>query len=755
MAEARLELPGIQIEGEIGRGGMARVFLGTQIKFGRQVAVKFVSPTFTDDTQFSERFLAESRINAQLTHPNIVQVYDFGKDARGLYLVMEYLPGGDLNDRLQSGLHMQGLIKVVKDMGRALDYAHSKDIVHRDIKPENILFRDDGSAVLTDFGIAKFVIGEQANMTRHGTVVGTPQYMSPEQAAGRPIDGRSDLYSLGIVFFRMLTGDVPYKADTAVAIGIKHLQEPIPRLPTFLAAFQPVIDKALAKRPEQRFQSGAEFAQALDRVRSFTSVPNNTIKTQAIDTQEIMAVGIGDDLLSTPRDSARAERQSARSRRRRWRALVATVLLLGVLGAGGYYAVEEGLVSVEEILAQVGIGEDPALIAAWSEAQSLRQDPNQGLASIVAAYRRVLGIDPDHEGAQAQVATLASDWKASIDEALLQGNLELARTRLDESSSVFAQDADLDLLNVRLLNRQRAEQLLVSTQALLSSHGLSDLPSATAAIQAYQEVLRLAPGHVAATQALDELAIHYAGLATASVSQGDVNGAITLLERATAANPLLTDLDDVRKRISQVTTAQAAIDELLQQARRYRADNRLIDPPGENAAELYHRVLATDPGNVVAAQGLDEVAAQVSANADQLLIAGDLQAIEQLVTQATAAGIGEDNVAQIRDRLESEQTRQQRIAENLALAGELIRQGFLTAPVEDNAVARLREVQQIDPGNAAAAGLLRQCAQRLASVAIEAHEFGMVTEAKQYLDLALTITPEVEQWVALRDSWEA
>ncbi len=146
-----MELPGFRIEREIGRGGMARVHLAVQNKFGRLVALKVVSADYANDTNFRKRFLSESRINAQLTHPNIVQVYDVGAHESLLFLVMEYLRGGDLNQRLEKGMHVSELIDVIEDIGKALDYAHHKGFIHRDIKPENILFREDGGAVLTDF----------------------------------------------------------------------------------------------------------------------------------------------------------------------------------------------------------------------------------------------------------------------------------------------------------------------------------------------------------------------------------------------------------------------------------------------------------------------------------------------------------------------------------------------------------------------------------------------------------------------------
>ncbi|MCZ6618202.1 MAG: protein kinase, partial [Gammaproteobacteria bacterium] len=503
-------MPGFRIEREIGRGGMARVHLAVQNKFGRMVALKVVSPGYANDTNFRKRFLRESRINAQLTHPNIVQVHDVGAHESLLYLVMEYLPGGDLNHSLEQGMHVTQLIEVIKDIGKALDYAHLKGIIHRDIKPENILFREDGSAVLTDFGIARTVT-TNPGLTRPGIVVGTPQYMSPEQAAGRELDGRSDLYSLGVVFYRMLTGDVPYHADSAVSIGIKHLQEPIPRLPHYLNAFQPMIDRMLAKSPEHRYQTGAELGVALDEVRSSTELPNATVKSKVVTTREIRAVG--STLLTTARDPVRAKRQSRRQRRRRmFRQIASLGLVFTLIGAGSWVFIQQPE-WITRLMAVTGIIEDPMVQVAWNDAQSLHQDPNQSLGAIVAGYRRVLSIEPEHLAALSAIEGLAEQWKDDVLTALRQGNLAAAETKLDESVGAFPEDPTLENLTQRLTNYQHANSLLTSAQALLRSHGLSDIPSATAAIQAYKEVLRLAPDHSVAVAELDALAEHYSDLA--------------------------------------------------------------------------------------------------------------------------------------------------------------------------------------------------------------------------------------------------
>ncbi|MEM6708130.1 MAG: protein kinase [Pseudomonadota bacterium] len=744
-----MDIPGFEIEHEIGRGGMARVWLATQTKFGRWVALKVVSSDFAKDPQFRKRFLQESRINAQLTHPNIVQVYDVGAHDSLLYLVMEYLPGGDLNARLDRGLHVSELIDVAKDIGRALDFAQRKGVVHRDIKPENILFRDDGSAVLTDFGIARLATPD-ISLTRDGTVVGTPQYMSPEQAAGRALDGRSDLYSLGVVLFRMLTGDVPFNAESAVAIGIKHLQEPVPKLPSYLAAFQDVIDKALAKEPDVRFQSGAEFADALEQVQHDGALPNQTIKTRAVSTQEIRAVG--SQLLTAVRDVPRAK--PARGPRKSAALRYLPLLTVSLLVLGGSWVLTQQPQLVSQLLARAGVTNELALDDAWNDAQALRRDPNQSLTTIAAAYRRVLELNPDHTGASTALAGLASQWKAEVREALNDGNLSRARTQIDEGLAALPGDSELMRLKTELGNRERANSLLASTQELLQSRGLEDVTTATAAIQAYQEVLRLVPSQQQARLELNTLAGYYAGLAMESAEAKELDNAIAYLDRAMAANPDNPELLAVRERIREASLVVDRIRELLSQASEYRAAGQLVNPPGENAAELYRRVLATDPSNGVAAQAMDELNAQLISRTGALLEARSFDEAADLVDRAGAIGLDPEMVADLRSELRRTTERLNRVSTLLEEAERFMQLGYLTQPEKSNAVSNLRAVQQLEPGNARAEALLEVVARRLAQVAEQAHQAGLIQEARNYLDLALAVTPNVSDWRVKRDAWQ-
>ncbi len=746
-----LEIPGYQIEREVGRGGMARVHLAVQNKFGRLVALKVVSAEYSKDPNFRKRFVRESRINAQLSHPHIVQVYDVGVHENYLYLVMEYMRGGDLTQRLNRGMHMQELLQVIRDIARALDFAHGKGFVHRDIKPENILFREDGSAVLSDFGIAK-VVGDGPNITRMGTVVGTPQYMSPEQAAGKELDGRSDIYSLGVVFFRMLSGDVPYRGDSAVAVGIRHLQDPIPKLPNHLSAFQTIIDKILAKKVDERYQSGEDIINDLDDVRSEGLVPNTVVRADAVSTDEIEA--IRSTVMTAVRGDTSAIRAEPKSRRKRRRPgfVVGVSAVLALATAATFVATERPEL-VQRAISALGLGDDQALSEAWSAARSMHNDPNQSLAAVVAGYRRVLQIAPGYTDAESAIAGLERQWRDQITAAIDANDLVQAQNRLAEALSAFPKNVELSGFITVIADRERAESLLRSTEGLLRSHGVADVPSATAAIQAYQEVLRLAPGNAEAVKALDDIASFYAQRAIETASTGDTESAIALLDRASAANPDLAALQDVRLSIADATSMQGAIDEMLSAASAYRAAGELINPPGENAAEMYHRVLSTDPDNAIAQQGLSEIEAQISSNAAVLIEAGDLAAVRALVDRASAVGLQGTVVNDLKSRLEDEQARLGRVDQLITEAANLFDAGYITGPTDSNAVSVLREVVTLDPGNVRAQSLLAQCASRLAAVAQEAWESGLAADARYYLDLALTVTPDVAEWRRMREQW--
>ena len=255
-----------QIVEQIGRGGMATVFRAYDPELDRPVAVK-VMPSFqAEDPTFVERFRQEAQSIARLNHPNIIQVYDFGEDKGFTFIVMEYVTGGTLSRHVTEALPLEDVLEWVSPVAQALDYAHSQSIIHRDIKPANVLVEASGKPKLSDFGLARLLQGS-AGLTRKDAVLGTPAYMAPEQALGRPADQKSDLYSFGVIVYEMLVGQVPFRGGTATETLMAHIHQPVPPPtatdPHFDARLEAVLIRALSKDPVDRYETADELIQAL------------------------------------------------------------------------------------------------------------------------------------------------------------------------------------------------------------------------------------------------------------------------------------------------------------------------------------------------------------------------------------------------------------------------------------------------------------------------------------------------------------
>ena len=250
----------------IGRGGMATVYRAYHPALDRFVALKVLPDFFADDPTYRERFQQEARSVARLKHPNILEVFDFGYEQGVAYLVLELVDGGTLADRVGTPMELREAVLLLEQVASALDHAHAQGILHRDIKPSNILLRKDGTPVLADFGLAKMA-GSMRRLTTSGTVMGTPEYMSPEQAADDPVGPQSDRYSLAVVAYEMLTGRVPFAADTPAAVLLSHVTKAMPatrELRGELSAhIEDVLRKAMAKIPDDRYPSAAAFVAAL------------------------------------------------------------------------------------------------------------------------------------------------------------------------------------------------------------------------------------------------------------------------------------------------------------------------------------------------------------------------------------------------------------------------------------------------------------------------------------------------------------
>lgn len=273
------DIPGYELKHELGSGGMATVFLAVQKSLDRKVAIKILKTEEDDDAEKTERrFLREGRTLAKITHRNVCGIYDIAKIGDIAYIAMEYLDGGTLVDKLKAGLSVGEAIAVTVQVASALSEAHAQGIIHRDLKPANVMMRGGRVPVLTDFGIARELAANQTKITAENMIVGTPAYMSPEQVSGGEVDGSSDVYSLGIMLFELLTGQVPYRGESPIAVCMQHLTAPLPKLPVALAELQPILDRMLAKKREDRFGSMQEFTIALRNAFVASSTLRSVLK---------------------------------------------------------------------------------------------------------------------------------------------------------------------------------------------------------------------------------------------------------------------------------------------------------------------------------------------------------------------------------------------------------------------------------------------------------------------------------------------
>jgi serine/threonine protein kinase/tetratricopeptide (TPR) repeat protein len=702
-----MEIPGYTIIDTLGEGGMATVYLAIQQSFEREVALKVMSAQLSKNPSFGERFVREARIVARLVHPNIVTVYDVGVHRGNHYLAMEYVPGEDLKQR-RSDLSLEQSLTLVRDIARALDYAGSKGYVHRDVKPENIMLHaDDGRAVLMDFGIARATdIG--SGMTQTGTTMGTPHYMSPEQAKGVAVDPRCDLYSLGVVLFELLTGRVPYDGDSAVVVGIMHVSDAVPRLPEYLRVFQPIIDTVLAKKPEARYQTGCELIAALDAlapeallaaqqamttVPVIEAVPDTDATLPTTPTVAPDAPGVTDAAFRVNDSDSigdYSDRQPPAGKLRR--SVSWLVLLGGVAALGGYFW--------------------PSLTAQY---QRLTASAKPVVSPV--AYTPA----PASEGSAARTSSLASDIsseassrRGSTPVGSAQASELLRRVQAQRAQLEQATDANVDL-SVALAQRYR--QLRES-----------DLPAERTAGEEGAQALaawfdkRMAQAVAAANLPLAEQLTQAAQQALLSPARHE--------RYLRALVPL--------QRQRWVTHTLAA-------AEGYLADDALSDPPGANAVERYRAVLQVDPDNAQARAGLQAVADRYQQLAQAAEQAGEPERALVLVNRGLAADPDQQALNAQRQRLAQ---RCEQLAQQMQRVNALMAADQLIAPKTHNAFAVLQQVFSLAPNYQPAQQASEQLEQALLGRIDSMIRGGALKEASQQLASARERYPQSESLLA-------
>ena len=439
-SDEKINIPGYTVLKRLGRGGMAEVYLAVQESIGRKVAIKIMLPALLTDESFSERFLREAKISAKLAHPNIVSIFDVGVVDNLHYITMGFLPGGDLKDRIKKGMPLNEAVRTMKEIATALDFAHKAGFVHRDIKPENILFSQTGNAVLSDFGIARASEGV-TSLTVTGSIVGTPHYMSPEQAQGKKVDGRSDLYSLGIVFYQMLSGRVPFEGDSAMSIGIKHIRDPIPDLPPQFAKYQTFLNKLLAKEPDDRWQTGADVARTLEVLDADGDLQgSDTIASTMISADAIQATQV---------TGATGSQGPVRKRR----GVIAGVLVVAGLAIGGYLAQQQGVFSARTPVASQDSALDGKLKQLLAEANAALAAGKYFEPRNQSAYQKfqsALAIDGNSQAARDGLRSISNHYIKETRAAVDAANFLSAARQLELASEADANNPEVAIARAEL-----------------------------------------------------------------------------------------------------------------------------------------------------------------------------------------------------------------------------------------------------------------------------------------------------------------
>ncbi|GMR20986.1 MAG: serine/threonine-protein kinase [Gammaproteobacteria bacterium] len=531
----KITIPGYKIEHLIAEGGTASVYLAIQESLRRHVAIKLLRKF--DNPEQLTRFLNEGQIIASLNHRNVINIHDIGVTDDGRpYISMEYLEGGDLDARIPKKVDPEDALQWLEALGNCLDFVHRKGIIHRDIKPGNILFHKDGTPILTDFGTAKQQKSD-AKLTMDGRAFGSPYYISPEQAASKKLDRRTDIYSLGIVLYEMLTGNKPYKGDSHIETIVAHMSDPLPVLPPELHRYRTLTNKMIAKSPDDRFTNAAEmvrFVQQLrkpvKKARRMTWAPAGALAT---------IIGIGGAVLIGQSIIPERNEHPATPGKTTSEAVIpeSTPATVEMPSPEPGDPVKETPVAtstneqhIEELLSQAAIA---------LKEYRLTKPTN---SNAYHYYQQILELHPQHEEAIKGINRIADAYADLAESKLDQYDYQAARRHLHQGLTIQPANHRLQALQ----KKANIGKLLSQAATALKEHRLTR-PKNNNAYYYYQRILELHPKHKQALKGITRIADAYGDLAESKLDKFNYVAAKQYLHRGLKIQPDNARLQELQK----------------------------------------------------------------------------------------------------------------------------------------------------------------------------------------------------------------
>ena len=783
------DIPGYEMLRELGEGGMATVFLAIQHSLDRKVAIKVMRRELRVSSgpmpEFERRFLLEGRTMAKLPHRNIVAVYDIVTRDDIAYISMEYLEGGTLSERMREGVSLGEAIGVVVQLANGLEFAHRNGVIHRDLKPSNVMFRDDATPVLTDFGIAKQSDVMAARITQTGLVLGTPTYMSPEQASGRETDGRSDQYSLGILFYELLTGQPPFTGDNPMNVLMGHALQAPPPLPADLAPLQPVFDRMLAKAPADRYKDLHEFTRALRTI----VVGNDTLAKKLGDitatstSERLRALGFsgeltgGDsgfalDLLRMPRTDPSLRNTSSgvqRALRRRPRLFAAIAAAIGVLVLGSVLwlaLAPRQLSQDEQVLVRTLLREADRFV----ESGALLDPPGENAFEDV---QKVLQKDPANARALELLQQIGDKVRAQAETTLAAGDLDAAAERANQALLVVPDDAAVQALVKRITDQQDARSRAQRVAELLARADDAERRGrrngADGSYALLRNALALVPDDAGVLQRLKTVTDAEFRRVRDLLKLGrsdEAAQAHAALKADFGSDPVFIALgEDIVRAQGEVTRARQVAERLALAQGAFDA-GRISDPPGDNAFDFYEQARQLDERSSAVAAFRSVLTARLVAEARAARDRGDFSASLDRAGLALRIDPALEAAKSIRAAAESQlDARLIRIAGLLGNARIAISAGRPLPPARDNARDILDTLLREDPANADALKLREALPRYTAEAAraalarddLDAATVLVVAGTASYADdtTLIALAAELRQRVLARDATRA